>query len=136
MPSSFPTSRFAPQLLSVLRIVGAFLFLAHGTLKIFGFPIAPGETAHLAPVGSLFWGAGWLEVVGGTLVLLGAFTRPVAFLLSGEMAVAYFMAHASDSFWPLINHGEASVFYCFLFLYLSAAGPGPWSVDAARGGSR
>ena len=131
MPNSFPLARFSPQLLSVLRIIGAFLFIAHGTAKLFGFPANPGE-AHIVETGSIFWVAGWLEAVGGFLLLLGAFTRPVAFLLSGEMAVAYFMVHAKGGFWPLLNHGEPVVLFCFLFLYLAAAGPGPISLDAAR----
>ncbi|MEP7027924.1 MAG: DoxX family protein [Candidatus Eisenbacteria bacterium] len=136
MSNPFPTSRIAPQLLSVLRIVGAFLFIAHGSAKLLGFPIAPGAEPHLAPTGSLVWVAAWLEFVGGALVLVGAFTRPIAFLLSGLMAVAYFMSHAPNGFWPLLNRGELAVLFSFLFLYLSAAGPGPWSVDAVRGRSK
>jgi len=83
-----------------------------------------------APVGSLVWVAAVLEVVGGALLLLGLFTRPVAFILSGEMAFAYFMGHAPSGFWPVLNQGQPAIFYCFFFLYLSAAGPGPWSLDA------
>ena len=121
---------WAPQLLSVLRIVVAFLFFQVGSAKWFGFPAAilPGGTT--APVGSLIWFAGVIEVVGGTLFLLGLFTRPVAFILSGEMAFAYFIGHAGNGFWPLLNQGAPAIFYCFTFLYFSAAGPGPWSLDA------
>jgi putative oxidoreductase len=119
------------RLLSALRIVAAFLFIAHGTQKLFAFPAAVpgGSTFALA---SLFGVAGALEMAGGTLLLLGLFTRPVAFVLSGEMAVAYFHAHAPSGFWPLLNHGESAVLFCFLWLYIAAAGPGPWSLDAAR----
>jgi putative oxidoreductase len=117
---------WAPPLLSVLRIVTAFLFVAHGTQKWLDFP-APRAT----PVE--FWSltgmAGLLELVGGLLLLLGLFTRPVAFVLSGLMAFAYFIAHSPQGFWPLLNRGELTVLYCFVFLYLSAAGGGPWSVD-------
>jgi putative oxidoreductase len=116
-----------PKVLSILRIVAALLFLAHGTMKLFGFPDAGMDQP---PVGSLYWVAGVLEVVGGLLLALGAFTRPVAFVLSGEMAVAYFMSHAPKSFYPAVNQGDAAVLFCFVFLYLVFAGPGPWSVDA------
>jgi putative oxidoreductase len=122
-------SRAAPYLLSVLRIVTAFLFMAHGTQKLFSFPAAfPME------LNTMLWIAGVLEVFGGLLVLIGLFTRPVAFILSGQMAVAYFMAHAGRSFWPLLNGGEGAVLYCFIFLYIAAAGAGPLSVDRMRRG--
>jgi putative oxidoreductase len=122
--------RWAPRLLSVLRIVAAFLFIAHGTQKLFAWPIAePREPASLL---SLMGVAGVLETFGGLLLLLGLFTRPVAFILAGEMAVAYFMAHAPQGFWPILNRGELPALYCFLFLYLAAAGGGPWSLDARR----
>lgn len=121
-------SRWSPALLSILRIVTAFLFMEHGAQKLFGFPGAGDHTVELA---SLMGFAGVLELFGGGLVLLGLFTRPVAFILAGEMACAYFMAHAPEGFWPVLNHGEAAVFYCFAFLYLSAAGGGPWSLDRA-----
>jgi putative oxidoreductase len=123
--------RWGPRLLSVLRIVAAFLFMAHGTQKLFAWPVA--EPRDPAPLISLMGLAGVLEVFGGLLLLLGLFSRPVAFLLAGEMAVAYFMAHAPKGFWPILNGGEPAVFYCFLFLYLAAVGPGPWSLDASRG---
>jgi putative oxidoreductase len=118
-------AQWAPQLLSLLRIVTAFLFMEHGTMKLFGFPSPMGDI----PLFSLMGLAGTLEVFGGLLVLLGLFTRPVAFILSGEMAFAYFTVHAPQGFWPVLNHGEAAAFYCFAFLYLSSAGGGAWSVD-------
>jgi putative oxidoreductase len=125
-----------PYLLSILRIVAAFLFMQFGTAKLFGFPapIMPG--GGTAQFGSLAWVAGFLEVFGGAFLLAGLFTRPVAFLLSGEMAFAYFMGHAPQGFWPVLNQGHPAVLFCFTFLYLSAAGPGPWSLDAIREKSR
>ncbi len=125
-------SSWAPQLKSVLRIVAAFVFIQYGTMKLFGWPMAMpgGQTAALLTQVGV---AGALEVFGGALLLVGLFTRPVAFLLSGEMAVAYFQVHAPQSFWPIINQGQPAILYCFLWLYLSAAGGGPWSVDALRG---
>ena len=119
---------WAPRLLSVLRIITAFLFMAHGAQKLFGIP-APMPGGGGPPLMSLFGVAGILEFFGGLLILLGLFTRPVAFILAGEMAVAYFMVHAPGGFWPLLNRGEPAVLYCFIFLYLAAAGGGPWSVD-------
>lgn len=113
-------------LLSVLRIVAALLFMQHGMQKLFNFPPSAHPMAHLPP---LLLTAGVLEAFGGLLLLLGVFTRPVAFILSGEMAVAYFMAHASRDFWPARNMGELPVLYCFVFLYLAAAGGGPWSLE-------
>ena len=125
---------WSPRLLSILRIIAALLFMEHGLMKLFHFPIPqPGAPDPLPP---LMMVAALLEVVGGGLLALGLFTRPVAFILSGEMAVAYFMAHASQSFWPAVNGGDAAILFCFVFLYLSAAGPGPWSVDAMRGRNR
>jgi putative oxidoreductase len=121
---------WAPQLLSVLRIVVAFLFIQIGSAKLFAFPAAIMPGGGTAPMGSLVWFAGMIEVVGGTLFLLGLFTRPVAFILSGEMAFAYFIGHFPHGFWPVLNQGAPAVFYCFTFLYYSAAGPGPWSLDA------
>ena len=121
---------WAPQLLSVLRIVVAFLYMQVGSAKWFAFPAAIMPGGGTAPVGSLVWFAGVIEVVGGTLLLLGLFTRPVAFILSGEMAFAYFIGHAGHGFWPVLNQGAPAIFYCFTFLYMSAAGPGPWSLDA------
>lgn len=119
---------WAPYVQSVLRIVVAFLFIAHGTQKLFAFPVA--EPRDPVPLVSLLGLAALLETLGGLLLLVGLFTRPVAFLVSGEMAVAYFMAHVPRGFWPLLNGGEPAVLFCFVWLYLAAAGPGPWSVDA------
>lgn len=122
--------RFSGPLLSVLRIVSALLFMEHGTAKLLNFP--PTEMFAQAPVtGSLIWIAGVLELVGGALLALGLFTRPVAFVLSGQMAVAYWMAHGSQAFYPLQNGGESAILFCFVFLYIAAAGGGPWSVDRA-----
>ena len=132
-PSSSWSGRWrswAPYLLSVMRIVGAFLFLQFGTAKLLALPAAIMPGGGTAPLTSLPGFAGALEMVGGTLLLVGLFTRPVAFLLSGEMAVAYFMGHAPQGFWPVLNQGTPAVLFCFLWLYLSSAGPGPWSVDA------
>lgn len=117
--------RYRPQALAVLRIIAALLFIEHGTMKLFGFPAAMGEGA-LPP---LMLVAALLEVIGGALVLIGLFTRPVAFILSGQMAVAYFMAHAAKGFWPALNGGEPAILFCFIFLYLVCAGPGAWAVD-------
>jgi putative oxidoreductase len=135
MSDSAPVSRWrwwAPYLLSLLRIVAAFLFIQVGTAKLFALPAAVMPGGGTAPPGSLPGIAGILETFGGALLLLGWYTRPVAFLLSGEMAVAYFHAHAPQGFWPVLNQGTDAAFYAFLWLYLSAAGPGPWSVDALR----
>jgi putative oxidoreductase len=122
----------APYFLSVARIAAAFLFLVHGTSKLFGSPMAAFPNGGTAPTLSLMWIAGILESVGGSFLLVGLFTRPIAFLLSGEMAIAYFKAHAPHGFWPLVNHGELAALYAFVWLYLSAAGAGPWSLDALR----
>ena len=122
---------WAPRVLSVVRIVAALIFMAHGTQKLFGFP-APAQSGLPAAL-SLAWVGGILELVGGALLLLGLFTRPVAFLLSGEMAVAYWMFHAPRNLYPVLNGGDAAILYCFLFLYLVFAGPGPWSLDALMG---
>jgi len=123
---------WATQLLSLLRIVLAFLFIQVGTAKLFALPAAVMPGGGTAAVGSLPWVAGVIEVIGGPLILLGLFTRPVAFVLAGEMAVAYFVGHAPMGhwLWPVLNMGQTAVIYCFLFLYISAAGPGPWSLDA------
>lgn len=119
--------RLRPQFLSSLRIVTALLFLAHGTSKILGIPPS---TASFPPVGTQFWIAGMMELIGGLLLLVGLFTRPVAFLLAGEMAAAYWLVHAPKNFYPILNGGEAAILFCFVFLYIVSAGPGPWSVDA------
>jgi putative oxidoreductase len=125
-------SGWAPRLLSLLRIVSSLLFMQHGTQKLFGFP--GGEPPANLNLLSQMGAAGTLETFGGALLALGFFTRPVAFILSGQMAVAYFVAHAPMGFWPILNRGELAVLYCFLFLYFSAVGGGPWSVDAMRKG--
>ncbi len=124
---------WGPYFHSILRIVSAFVFIPSGTMKLFGFPMALPQGVDASFL-SLVWFAGVLEVFGGALILIGWFTRPVAFLLSGMMAVAYFMAHASRDnwLWPSMNNGSPAVLYCFLFLYFSAAGAGRWSVDACR----
>ena len=123
----------APRLLSVLRVVAAFLFILFGTLKLFAFPVGmPPDGKTTANVFTEAGIAGVLEVFGGGLLLLGLFTRPVAFILSGEMAVAYFQFAAPKSIWPIVNDGVTSALYCFVFLYFSAAGAGPWSLDAWR----
>ncbi len=123
---------WTPYLLGSLRIVTAFLFMQVGTAKLFAFPAAIMPGGGTAPVGSLPGVAGVLETFGGALLLVGLFTRPVAFLLSGEMAVAYFIAHAPQGFWPVLNQGAPAALYAFLFLYFSAAGAGAWSLDALR----
>ncbi|HEY2850981.1 MAG TPA: DoxX family protein [Gemmatimonadaceae bacterium] len=117
-----------PHFLSALRIVAAFVFIQYGTAKLFGWPIMMGKTT--VPLMSQMGLAGSLETFGGGLLLLGLFTRPLAFLLCGEMAVAYFQSHAPRGFWPLANQGVPPVLFCFIWLYISAAGPGPWSLDA------
>ena len=117
-------SAYAPQALAVLRIVTALLFIEHGTQKLFGFPV-PAD----GPATGLMLVAGILELVGGLLVLVGFFTRPVAFILCGMMAVAYWMVHAPMGFWPVANFGDAAVLFCFVFGYLVFAGPGAWSIN-------
>lgn len=121
-------TRYAPHVLSVLRVVAAFIFLLHGTQKLLGIPAATRMPDFL----SMLWVAGALEIVGGVLLILGLFTRPTAFVLSGLMAFAYFIAHAPRSIFPTLNGGDAAILYCFVFLYLVFAGPGPWSLDARR----
>lgn len=124
-------SGWAPRLVSVLRIMAAFSFLQHGSAKLLGFPKV--EMFANLQFFSLYGFAGVLELAGGLLLLIGLFARPVAFILSGEMAVAYFMSHNDPFLSPMLNGGEAAYLFCFVFLYLAAAGPGAWSVDAARG---
>ena len=119
---------WAPRVLSILRIVAALIFMEHGTQKLLGFP--PSEDPGPA-LFSLSGVAGLLELVGGALLVVGLFTRPVAFILSGEMAFAYWMAHAPRSFFPVLNGGDAAILYCFVFLYLAVAGGGAWSLDNA-----
>jgi len=121
---------WAPRLLSILRIMTGLLFLQHGTAKLLKIPVVPmfANLNLMTPPGI----AGILELVGGVLMILGLFTRSVAFVLSGLMAVAYFMAHAPRGFYPILNAGELAILFSFVFLYFAAAGPGPWSIDAAR----
>jgi putative oxidoreductase len=120
---------WAPRLLAVLRIVAGLLFLEHATMKFFAFPAPFPMPGPLPP---LLMAAGVIELVTGVLIALGLFTRIAAFIASGEMAVGYFMMHASKSFWPAVNQGETAILFCFVFLYLAAAGPGAWSIDNAR----
>ena len=119
---------WAPRVLSILRIVAALIFMEHGTQKLLGFPPSDRPAPELLSLSGV---AGVLELVGGALLALGLFTRPVAFILSGEMAVAYWIAHAPDSFFPVNNGGDAAILYCFVFLYLAVAGGGAWSLDNA-----
>jgi putative oxidoreductase len=121
-------SAWAPRLLSVLRIVAALLYLLHGTSKLFGLP--PTLRGSTVPLASRLGAAGMIEVVGGTLVVIGLFTSVAAFICSGEMAFAYFLAHAPRALVPLQNGGELPILFCFVFLYLAATGAGPWSIDA------
>jgi putative oxidoreductase len=128
MNSGIIPASWSGPLLSVLRIMTGLLFIAHGTAKYFGFPqVAMFDGLQMMSPGGI---AGLLELIGGALIILGLFTRYAAFVLSGMMAVAYFMAHAGQSFHPILNGGELAILYCFIFLYLAAAGPGPWSIDA------
>jgi putative oxidoreductase len=121
---------WSPRMLSALRIMTGLLFLEHGTQKFFAFPgPGPGLTTLLII-------QGLLELVGGILIVIGLFTRPVAFILSGDMAVAYFYAHAPKGFFPSLNGGKLAILYCFVFLYLFVAGGGVWSVDEVRSRSR
>ena len=126
---------WAPRLLSVLRMAAGLLFLQHGTAKYFKIPAVPMFAKGVDPM-TLVGIAGMLELVGGLLLIVGLFTRPIAFVLSGLMAVAYFTAHATRGFYPILNGGELAALYCFVFLYIAAAGAGPWSVDAVRSKAR
>lgn len=121
---------WAPRVLSLLRIIAALLFMEHGLMKLLHFP-APQPGAP-DPLPTLLLAAAWIEVVGGGLLTLGLFTRAAAFVCSGQMAVAYFTAHASQGFWPALNGGEPAILYCFVFFYLVFAGGGAWSLDAMR----
>ncbi|MBZ5639734.1 MAG: DoxX family protein [Acidobacteriia bacterium] len=126
-------SAWGPYLRSALRIVAAFMFLLAGTTILFAFPSGMPPDGGTAPPMSQIWIGGVLETLGGALLLVGLFTRPVAFVLAGEMAVAYFQFHFPKSFWPVMNGGVDAALYCFVWLYFSAAGGGPWSLDARRG---
>ena|SRR5688572_19407098 len=125
----FESSPWSSRVLSVLRIVAALVFISAGTTKLFGYPPSPNPMPPF-DLFSRFAIAGILETFGGLAILLGLFTRPVAFILSGEMAFAYFLVHHPQGIFPTLNNGMAAVLYCFLFLYLSFYGAGPWSVDA------
>lgn len=125
---------WSPRILSLLRIVAALLFMEHGLMKLFHFPIAqPGVPD---PLPALLVAAAAIEIVLGILLTLGLFTRIAAFIASGEMAIAYFMGHLPTSFWPGVNGGGEAILYCFIFFYLALAGAGAWSVDALRGANR
>ena len=137
MRSIFEPSPWSSRMLAVLRIVAGLLFISFGTMKMFGYPPSPAPMPPFDPASQLGVAA-MLEVFGGLAIVLGLLTRPIAFLLSGEMAVAYFQAHAPQSIFPTVNNGVPAVLYCFLFLYLSFAGAGAWSIDGvlARRGRR
>jgi putative oxidoreductase len=120
------TAAYAPYVLSIVRIVVALLFFEHGTSKLFGWPSSSSNPEFL----TLGWFSGALEFGGGALLALGLFSRFAAFVVSGEMAFAYFISHAPASFYPIVNRGDGAILYCFIFLYLAVAGPGPWSLDA------
>ena len=130
--ATFNTAPWAPRALAALRIVAGLLFLAHGVVKLFGFP--EGAEPGQVELASLFGIGAVLELVGGALLIVGLFTRPVAFLLAGEMAVAYWMFHFPKSPYPAVNGGDAAILFCFIFLYLAAAGAGAWSLDGRRRG--
>ncbi len=122
--------KYQPQLRAILRIMTALLFMEHGLAKLIHFPVPqPGAPSPLPPI---LVAAACIEVIGGALITLGLFTRLAAFVAAGEMAIGYFMVHFPQGFWPIVNMGEAAILYCFIFLYLAAAGPGAWSVDALR----
>ena len=130
MTNSATLTTWAPRVLSILRIVAGLLLLEHGTQKYFNFP----PTDYFAGgLDNLMRAAGGIELIGGVLIIIGLLTRPAAFICSGFAAAAYFMGHAPNSFFPASNGGDAAILFCFVFLYLVFAGPGPWSVDAARG---
>lgn len=128
----YDAARYAPYVLAILRIMVALLFFEHGTSRLFGFP-SPLPTPALF---SMYWFAGAIELVGGALVALGLFTRAAAFIMAGEMAFAYFISHAPNGFFPILNRGDGAILYCFVFFYLAFAGAGPWSLDAAIGKKR
>jgi putative oxidoreductase len=119
------TARYAPYVLSVVRIVVALLFFEHGSSRMIGFP-----TQALEPLFTLHWFAGAIEFTGGALVALGLFTRAAAFIMSGEMAFAYFLSHAPHGFFPIVNRGDSAILYCLFFFYIAVARAGPWSLDA------
>lgn len=122
------TSFLGPRALAVLRVITALLFLEHATMKFFGFPVGMGD----GPLPTLIVVAGAIEIIASLMVIAGFYTRLAAFIASGEMAIAYFMAHAPSSFWPAVNKGESAILFCFIFLYIAAAGAGAWSADNVR----
>ena len=125
---------WSPRVLAAVRIITALLFIEHGLMKLVAFPAAvPGLPT---PLPGILVAAALIEIVGGALIAVGLFTRVAAFICSGEMAAAYFMFHAPQSFWPAVNQGDAAILYCFIFLYLAFAGAGAWSVDAYLPSSR
>jgi putative oxidoreductase len=124
-------SKWSGEILSLLRIAASFMFIQHGTQKLFGFPVEPRMPYEVMTLNPGL--AGLLEVILGPLLLVGIFTRQIALVLSGLMAFAYFMVHAPQGFWTLANNGDSAVLYCFVFLYIAAAGGGKWSIDALRG---
>jgi putative oxidoreductase len=126
MSQSTDLSRYQPYLLAALRIVAGVLFASHGLAKVVGFPVAP---PGLQPLTSLFGIGGVIEMVTGALIILGLFTRPAAFVAAGQMAVAYWMFHAPQNLYPAANGGDAAILFCFVFLYIVAAGPGAWSLE-------
>jgi putative oxidoreductase len=126
MSQSTDLSRYQPYLLAALRIVAGVLFASHGLAKVVGFPVAP---PGLQPITSLFGIGGVIEIVTGTLIILGLFTRPAAFVAAGQMAVAYWMFHAPQNLYPAANGGDAAILFCFVFLYIVAAGAGAWSLE-------
>ncbi len=131
MASTIDLARYESQLRSLLRIMAGFTFALHGWQKAFGW--FGGIAGNPAPITTMLGAAGWIETVGSAFILLGLFTRPVAFILSGEMAVGYFRTHAPRGFWPLLNGGEITVLYCFLWLWFAAGGAGVWSLDRLFG---
>jgi len=123
-------SRYQPHLLGILRIMAGLLFLQHGLVKLFGFP--PGAEPGQQPLAGMMGAAGLIETITGVLIVLGLFTRPAAFIAAGFCAVAYWMVHGPQNFYPILNQGELAALYCFVFLYFVAAGPGAFSIDGAR----
>lgn len=129
---SSTVSSYSPQVRSIIRIVVALLFLEHGLSRLFGWPSA----LPTPPAFTMYWFAGSIEFVGSLLLAVGLFTRPVALIMSGEMAFAYFISHAPNNFFPILNRGDAAILYCFIFFYFAFAGPGPWSLDAMWRGKK